>query len=39
MARHQARRLPVTDHDRVIGHITQDDIARSLSFGRSWGDL
>ena len=39
MARHDLRRLPVTDNDRVVGLVSQDDIARSLSFGRSWGDL
>jgi CBS domain-containing protein len=39
MTRYQIERLPVIDNDRVVGLVKQDDIARSLSFGRSWADL
>jgi CBS domain-containing protein len=39
MTRYQIERLPVIDNDRVVGLVKQVDIARSLSFGRSWADL
>ncbi len=39
MTRHRIGRLPVTDNDRLIGLVTHGDVARSLSFGHSWGDL
>lgn len=36
MCRHHRTRLPVTDGDRVIGVVTQRDVARSVSFRPSW---
>jgi CBS domain-containing protein len=36
MCRHQCARLPVTDGNRVIGLVTQRDVARSVSFRPSW---
>jgi CBS domain-containing protein len=38
MSRHHQARLPVTDGDRVIGLVTQRDVARSLLFHTSWVD-
>ncbi|HEY1652739.1 MAG TPA: CBS domain-containing protein [Acidimicrobiales bacterium] len=38
MCHHDRTRLPVTDGNRVIGLVTQRDIARSLSFRPSWVD-
>lgn len=38
MCRHHRARLPVTEHDRVIGLVTQRDAARSLQFVPSWVD-
>ena len=36
MSRHHRTRLPVTEGDRVIGSVTQRDVARSLQFRPSW---
>jgi CBS domain-containing protein len=36
MCRHHRTRLPVTDGNRVIGLVTQRDVARSVSFRPSW---
>ena len=36
MCRHQRARLPVTEGDRVIGLVTQRDVARSLQFRPPW---
>jgi CBS domain-containing protein len=38
MCRHHQFRLPVTEGDRVIGLVTQRDVARSLLFHTSWVD-
>ncbi len=38
MCRHHRTRLPVTDGDRVIGLVTQRDVARSVAFRPSWAD-
>jgi CBS domain-containing protein len=38
MCRHHRERLPVTDGDRVIGLVTQRDVARSLQFHPSWAE-
>jgi CBS domain-containing protein len=38
MCRHERSRLPVTDDNRVIGLVTQRDVARSVSFRPSWVD-
>lgn len=38
MCREDRARLPVTSGNRVIGLVTQRDIARSLSFRPSWTD-
>jgi CBS domain-containing protein len=38
MCREHRSRLPVTSGNRVIGLVTQRDIARSLSFRPSWTD-
>lgn len=38
MCRHHRTRLPVTDGNRVIGLVTQRDMARSLVFRPSWVD-
>jgi CBS domain-containing protein len=38
MCRAHRARLPVTSGNRVIGLVTQRDIARSLSFRPSWAD-
>lgn len=39
MCRQHRARLPVTSGNRVIGLVTQRDIARSLSFRPSWADV
>ncbi|HXA74001.1 MAG TPA: CBS domain-containing protein [Acidimicrobiales bacterium] len=36
MCRHHRSRLPVTDGNRVVGHVTQRDVARSVSFRPPW---
>jgi CBS domain-containing protein len=36
MSRHHRSRLPVTDGARVIGLVTQRDVARSVAFRPSW---
>jgi CBS domain-containing protein len=38
MSRHHRSRLPVTDGNRVIGLVTQRDVARSVAFRPSWVD-
>ena len=38
MCREHRARLPVTSGNRVIGLVTQRDVARSLSFRPSWAD-
>jgi CBS domain-containing protein len=38
MCRHDRSRLPVTDDKRVIGLVTQRDVARSASFRSPWAD-
>jgi CBS domain-containing protein len=38
MCRHHRTRLPVTADNRVIGLVTQRDVARSVSFRPSWVD-
>jgi CBS domain-containing protein len=38
MSRHHRTRLPVTDDNRVIGLVTQRDVARSVSFRPPWID-
>ncbi|HSZ36454.1 MAG TPA: CBS domain-containing protein [Acidimicrobiales bacterium] len=38
MCRHRRTRLPVIDGNRVIGLVTQRDVARSVSFHPSWVD-
>jgi CBS domain-containing protein len=38
MCRHQRTSLPVTEGNRVIGLVTQRDVARSLSFRPPWVD-
>jgi CBS domain-containing protein len=38
MCRHHRARLPVTEGHRVIGLVTQRDVARSLQFRPSWVD-
>ncbi len=39
MCRHHRARLPVTDGNRVVGLVTQRDVAQSLSFRPSWVDV
>jgi CBS domain-containing protein len=36
MSEHHRSQLPVTDGNRVIGLVTQRDVARSVSFRPSW---
>lgn len=36
MCEHHSSQLPVTDGNRVIGHVTQRDVARSVSFRPPW---
>jgi CBS domain-containing protein len=38
MCRYQRARLPVVDHARVVGFVTQRDAVRSLSFQPPWSD-
>jgi CBS domain-containing protein len=38
MCRHRRSRLPVTEDDRVIGLVTQRDVARSVQFRPPWSD-
>lgn len=38
MCRHHMARLPVVDHDRVVGSVTRRDIACSITFRPAWGD-
>ena len=38
MRHHHRARLPVLEGDRVVGLVTQRDIARSLAFRPSWGE-
>ena len=38
MCRHQRSRLLVLDHSRVVGFVTQRDVARSISFQAPWND-
>lgn len=38
MRRHERSRLPVTDGNRVIGLVTQRDVARSVSFQPPWDE-
>ena len=38
MRHHQRARLPVLEDDRVVGLVTQRDIARSLTFRPSWDE-
>jgi CBS domain-containing protein len=38
MCLHERSRLPVTADNRVIGLVTQRDVARSVSFRPSWVD-
>jgi CBS domain-containing protein len=36
MCRHQRARLPVVEGDRVVGFVTQSDLAQSLAFVPPW---
>jgi CBS domain-containing protein len=38
MCRHQKARLPVVEHDRVVGLVTRRDIARSIAFRPPWSE-
>jgi CBS domain-containing protein len=38
MCQHQQARLPVLEHARVVGFVTQRDVARSITFQPPWGD-
>jgi CBS domain-containing protein len=38
MCRHQRARLPVVEGERVVGMVTQRDVARSISFQPPWAD-
>jgi CBS domain-containing protein len=38
MCRHQRARLPVVEGARVVGFVTQRDVARSISFQPPWAD-
>jgi CBS domain-containing protein len=38
MCRHDRARLPVVEGDRVVGLVTQRDVARSIAFRPSWAD-
>jgi CBS domain-containing protein len=38
MCAHRRTRLPVVERDRVVGLVTQGDIACSLAFRPSWAD-
>ena len=38
MCRHQRSRLPVLQEERVVGFVSQRDVARSISFQPPWTD-
>jgi len=38
MCRHGRARLPVVEHDHVVGFVTQGDAARSLAFRSFWDE-
>jgi CBS domain-containing protein len=38
MSRHRRARLPVVDGNRVVGSVTQRDVARSVVFRAPWDD-
>ena len=38
MCRHQRSQLPVLERERVVGFVTQRDVARSISFQPPWTD-
>ncbi len=38
MCRHHRSRLPVLQEERVVGFVTQRDVARSISFQPPWTD-
>jgi CBS domain-containing protein len=38
MCRHQQSTLPVLERARVVGSVTQRDVARSISFQPPWAD-
>jgi CBS domain-containing protein len=38
MCRHHQSRLPVLQEERVVGFVTQRDVARSISFQPPWTD-
>jgi CBS domain-containing protein len=38
MCRHHRARLPVVEGDRVVGLVTQRDVARCIAFRPSWVD-
>jgi len=38
MCRHHRSRLPVVEHDCVVGFVTQGDAARSLTFCTFWDE-
>ena len=38
MCQHRRSRLLVLDHERVVGFVTQRDIARSITFRVPWTD-
>ena len=38
MCRHHRSRLPVLQGQRVVGFVTQRDVARSISFQPPWTD-
>ncbi len=38
MCRHQRSRLPVLERQRVVGFVTQRDVACSISFQPPWAD-
>jgi CBS domain-containing protein len=38
MCRHQRSRLPVVEHERVVGFVTQRDVACSISLQPPWVD-
>jgi CBS domain-containing protein len=38
MCRHERSRLPVLEQERVVGFVTQRDVACSISFQPPWAD-
>ena len=38
MCRHRQARLPVVEGERVVGMVTQRDVARCISFQPPWAD-